>query len=90
LQNFAIIGGHRVYKNCSPCYTVFKSEGQKVQLKAVGGPGKMRKAILIDENGNASTVWASEFGFGTFELVDSSEVDFTEVYGEVIEIGEEI
>ena len=46
------------------------------------------KAVLIDENGDANTVFVSDSvkigDFGTFDLVDSSEVDYCEVYGEIV------
>ena len=50
----------------------------------------MRKAILTDKTGDASTVWVdgkAEAGDkGEYALVDSSEVDYTSVEGEIIQI----
>jgi len=51
---------------------------------------EMMKAVLIDLEGNANTVWVDarvEIGeLGTFELVDFSERDSTTAEGEIVEI----
>ena len=51
---------------------------------------RMKKAVLIDGNGNANTVLVNDSAVigevGTYNLVDDTEEDFSEVTGTVVEI----